>query len=228
VRAALVLLGAYLRDNDLVHFTCTPTPTCYHSVPFEDDIYTLYALGARCSGMKLSAGFPGTAPRCLSRQTAHELRRTARKYPCLFREVDDVAAFWTCLELFLDERHGTRPVHTAGEMALLKSRFPGNIRMVLAEAGGEVVAGRLIYLTDCVQRAQYVFRHKDDRTRISARLCLHVATHPDYRRAWNDFGTSVNPVTGRLDDGVLLSKEITGARGTIVQTWTWEPGPTTR
>ncbi len=223
VRTAFELLGAYMRVNSLVNFTCTPTPACYHSAPFEDDIYALYHIGARCTGMKLSAGFPGVAPSCQSAQTAHELRRTARKYPCLFSEIDDVAAFWTHLERFLCECHGARPVHTAGEMALLKSRFPRHIRMVLAEAGGEVIAGLLIYLTERVQRAQYVFRRDDGRARISARLLLHVATHPDYQRAWHDFGTSVSPLTGQLDDGVLLNKEITGARGTIVQTWTWEP-----
>jgi hypothetical protein len=228
VTTALALLGAYMRANDLVHFTCTPTPICYHSVPFEDDIYALYALGARCTGMKLSAGFPGTSPPCLSAKTAHELRRTARKYPCRFREVDDVGTFWIDLDRFLGESHGAKPVHSAGEMALLKSRFPRNIRMVLAEAGGDVIAGLLIYLTDCVQRAQYVFRRKDDHTRVCARLHLHVAAHPVYRRAWYDFGTSVNPLTGQLDEGVLLNKEISGARGTIVQTWTWEPASTAR
>jgi hypothetical protein len=222
VRAVFELLGGYMRANSLTQFACTPTPVCYHSTPFEDDIYVLNTLGARCT-MKLSAGFPGMAPPCQSAQTAHELRRIARKYPCLFREIDDVAAFWTHLERFLCECHGVRPVHTAEEMALLKSRFPTHIRMILAQAGSEVVAGLLIYLTDRVQRAQYVFRRGDERARISVRLILHVATHPDYQRAWHDLGTSVSPLTGQLDSGVLLNKEITGARGTIVQSWTWEP-----
>jgi len=148
----------------------------------------------------------------------------ARKHPCVFRETDDVAAFWRPLERFLCQYHGVSPVHTAAEMALLRSRFPNHIRMVVAETGAEVVAGLLIYLTDRVQRAQYVFRCGGDaRARISTRLILHVASHPDYQRAWHDLGTSVNPLTGQIDAGVLLNKEITGARGTIVQTWTWEP-----
>jgi hypothetical protein len=223
VRSAFEQLGAYMRDTHLARFTCTPTPVCYHSTPFEDDIYALYTLGARCTGMKLSAGFPGLAPPSQSARTAHELRRTARRHPCHFRETDDVRAFWTHLERFLCEYHGARPVHTADEMALLKSRFPGHIRMVVAEAGGEVIAGLLIYLTDRVQRSQYIFRPSDDRARITARLTLHMATHPDYQRAWHDLGTSESPLTGQVDAGVLLNKEISGARGTIVQTWTWEP-----
>ena len=92
-------------------------------------------------------------------------------------------------------------------MALLTSRFPRHIRMVVAEAGAEVVAGLLIYLTDRVQRAQYVFRcGGDDRARISMRLILHVASHPDYQRAWHDLGTSVNPLTEQIDAGVLLEQ----------------------
>ena len=70
VRAALELLGAYMRANSLLRFTCTPTPVCYHAAPFEDDMYALHALGARCTGMKLSAGFPGVAPPCQSARTA--------------------------------------------------------------------------------------------------------------------------------------------------------------
>jgi len=224
VRAVFDALGDYMSTNHLTRFTCTPTPVWYHSTPFEDDIYVLYALGARCTRMKLSAGFPGAAPPCRSAQTAKELRRLERKYACVFREIDDVAAFWPPLERFLCEYHGVRPVHTTQEMALLKSRFPREIRMVVAEAGGEVVAGLLIYLTGRVQRSQYVFRcGGDDRARISSRLILHVASHPEYQRAWHDLGTSVNPLTGQIDAGILLNKEITGARGTIVQSWTWEP-----
>jgi hypothetical protein len=223
VRAVFEALRGHIRKSGLRRLLYTPTPACYHATPFEDDLYLLHVLGARCSGMKLSAGFPGAAPPCLSKPTAHHLRRTARKHPCVYRECDDVAAFWAYLEEFLRSRHGATPVHSAAEMALLKSRFPGQIRMLLAEARGEVLAGVLVYLTGRAQRLQYSFRRGEQPPRLLARLYLHAASHPELRRAWVDLGTSVDPLTGEIDERLLASKEIMGARGVVIQTWTWEP-----
>ena len=81
-------------------------------------------------------------------------------------------------------------------------------------------------VTDRVVRAQYCFRRGDDSLRLApgrflVRTNLHLASHPEFQRPWHDLGTSMDPRTGGVDDGLLLHKEITGARGTLVQTWTW-------
>jgi hypothetical protein len=224
VKEIFEALRRHLGDNGLRSLVYTPTPHLYHAAPFEDDLYLLHRTGARCTGTKLSAGFPGPAPGCLSAQTAHHLRRVGRKHPCVFRECDDVAAFWSRLEAFLRERHGAKPVHSVEEMTLLKSRFPDRIRLLVAESQGEVVAGLLVYLTDRALRVQYSFRCGRQPPRLLARLCLHAASDPEYRRPWTDFGTSAEPLTGEIDERLLVSKEIMGARGVVVQTWTWEPG----
>jgi hypothetical protein len=222
VRAAVEALLDYLRAEGLHRLLYTPTPVVYHATPFEDDVYVLREAGARCTTMKLSAGFPSPAPPSQSRPTARALRRAATKKELRFHEIDDVSLFWEHLGAFLRRRHDASPVHTEGEMTLLKARFPQAIRMVMAEAAGEIVAGALLYLTDRVSRRQYLFRTSDDEARVIARLHLHVAAMPEFRRAWNDLGTSIDPVTGRIDEGLLLSKEMLGARGTLVQTWTWD------
>jgi len=223
VKDVFEALRGHLGENGLSRLLYTPTPHFYHATPFEDDLHLLHRMGARCTAMKLSAGFPGPVPDCLSAQTAHHLRRAGRKHPCVFRECADVAAFWAHLEEFLQERHGAKPVHSAEEMTLLRSRFPDRIRMVVAESRGDVVAGLLLYLTDRALRVQYSFRRGDQPPRLLARLCLHAASHPEYRRSWADFGTSVDPRTGETDERLLVSKENMGARGVVVQTWTWEP-----
>lgn len=223
VRGVFEAVRAHLRDTGVRRLVYTPTPPCYHAAPFEDDLYLLHHLGARCTAMKLSAGFPGSVPPGLSAQTARCLRRVGRKHPCVYRECDDVDAFWAHLEVFLHSRHGARPLHSAEEMALLRSRFPAQIRMIVAEAQGDVVAGLLIYLTDRAQRLQYSFRRGVQPPRLLARLYLHAASHPELRRSWVDLGTSVDPLTGDIDEPLLTSKEILGARGAVIQTWTWEP-----
>lgn len=211
-----------LRGMGIGRLTYTPAPACYHVSPFEDDLYLLHRSGARCSSMKLSAGFAGPRPQPASRQSRRALDRAERKLPCEYFECHEVAAFWGHLESFLKTHRAGRPVHTASEMTLLKDRFPQQIRMFFAIAGGEVVGGELVYLTHRVQRGQYSFRHRTDSSSVSRRLSLWLAAHPELTRPWIDLGTSVDPRTGEIDGGILFSKEQTGARGTTVQTWTWD------
>jgi Acetyltransferase (GNAT) domain len=221
VKSVFLLLGDYLKCNGLRSFVCTPTPVHYHLAPFEDDVYVLHGLGALCTSMKLSAGYAGASPICQSGGTSRKLRHIARRAPLVFRESEDVAEFWRHLEDFLWRRHAAKPVHSVEEMMLLKSQFPEQIRMVMAQAGGEIVGGLLFYLTQRVQRAQYYFRLREKAWCIPARMGLYVAAHPEFQRPWHDLGTSVDSRTGEVDDGLMLNKEITGARGTVVQTWTW-------
>ncbi len=216
------MLPQHLRDHGVARLIYTPTPSCYHAAPFEDDIYLMHRAGARCVSIKLSAGFAGPVPQAVARRMLRRLQHVGRTLPCEFFETEDVPAFWEHLERFLQARRETRPVHTAAEMALLKSRFPDQIRLFLARAAGEIVGGELLYLTPRVQRCQYSFRHRSDSTAVSRRLTLWLAAQPDLTRPWTDLGTSVHPGTGELDDDLYLSKENTGARGTIVQTWIWE------
>ncbi len=215
-------LPAHLRDLGVGRLTYTPAPLCYHASPVEDDLYLLHRAGARCTSIKLSAGFSGPVPQHMSGQTRRAMRKAERKLPCEFFECHEVAVFWGHLERFLEERRAARPVHTAGEMTLLKGRFPEHIRMFFARAGGEIVGGELVYLTSRVQRGQYSFRHRNDSTSVSRRLSLWLAVHPDYTRPWIDLGTSVDPGTSEIDAPLFFSKENTGARGTVVQTWTWD------
>lgn len=222
--AIMDALRGYLRERGIERLVCTPVPACYHEVPLADDVYLLHQMGARCTGMKLAAGFAGPVSPLLGANTRRNLKKTARRFPCEFEECHDVAEFWPHLERFLQEHRNARPVHSMDEMAELKARFPGQIRLFFAKAAGEVVAGEVVFLTGRVQRGQYFFRCRQDSSSFSRRLILWVAALPDCTRPWIDLGTSVDPGTGTIDGPLLCSKEQTGARGTLVQTWAWDLG----
>jgi hypothetical protein len=224
MRSALKALSSYLLAHGFKRFVYRPTPVCYHRMPCQDDICLLHEMGAVCTKTKLSSGFAGPVPVLIGSETQRSVLKAARKLPCDFVECQDVALFWGHLERFLQARHGTRPVHTVEEMTLLRRRFPGQIRMFLAKAGEEIVGGVLVYLTARVMRMQYSFRHRQDSTSVSRRLTLWLAAHPECSRPWIDLGTSLDPETGEIDTTLLRSKERTGGRGTVVQTWTWEMG----
>lgn len=215
-------LRTWLPAQGFERLVYTPAPWRYHRAPFEDDLYLLQRLGARCTRMQLSSGFAAPTPPLMGKDVRKVLRKLDRRHPATFSECHDVAWFWGHLERFLAERHGAKPVHTAAEMELLRSRFPEQIRMFLCHLDGELAAGEVIYLTSEVQRGQYTFRFRQDPTSAGRRLNLWLADHPELRRPWVDFGTSTSPATGEVDLSLIASKEITGARGTIVQTWTWE------
>lgn len=218
-------LLAWLPENGFHRLVYTPAPTRYHAAPFEDDLYLLQEAGARCHSMRLSNGFAGPVPALIGKATKRNLRKAERRFPGSFFETNDITLFWSHLERCLREQKGARPLHSAAEMRLLRDRFPEHIRLFLAEMEGEIVAGEVIYLTAAVLRFQYSFRHRSDSSSVSRRLYLWLAAHPEFTRAWIDLGTSIDPVTGVIDTGLLTSKEQSGARGTVVQTWVWDaPG----
>ena len=221
-REIFAALARWMEERALRRLQYTPVPAAWHDRHFEDDLFVLHSLGARCRTMKLSAGFQSPPLPPLSAKARELLARAGRREPCDFAEAPDDAAFWTELEGFLQQRHGTLPVHTMGEILLLKSRFPGNIRFFRASRDGVTLGGAVVYFTPRVARTQYLFRNlAHEEAMPSARLILWLAGHPEWRRPWMDLGTSMS---GEEVDGHLLqSKERTGARGTLVQTWIWEP-----
>ena len=53
-------------------------------------------------------------------------------------------------------KHGTQPVHSIKELEYLKSKFPENIRLLVAKKGEKMLAGILIFVFESVAHTQYI------------------------------------------------------------------------
>lgn len=188
-----------------------PVPHIYHRIPAEEDLYTLFRLGAVLDGRS-----PSTAIATFRRLPfGRERRNGIRKAMVSATEIcqsDDFATFWKILEENLMTGHNAVPVHSLAEIQLLASRFPGNIRLYTATQHSETVAGCVLYDTGEVIHTQYI--SASPRGKASGALDLLFSTlldniPPGCR--YFDFGTSALE-RYRLNKTLIHQKEGFGAR----------------
>jgi hypothetical protein len=141
--------------------------------------------------------------------------KKAAKNGCLIEEVFDVYPFWEdILTPNLQERFGANPVHSSDEIALLKEKFPRNIRLFVAkDSKGGICAGTLLFITDTVAHTQYI--SATDEGRRSGALNLLFTQLLDYEfvsKRYFDFGTANENEGKEVNAGLLAWKERMGGR----------------
>ena len=138
--AALEAVTTAWRGEGVQRLVYKPMPHPYHVAPAEEDLYALHVAGARLVARDVTAAVaPGPRP-----AYSDERRRAVRKSAARgleVRESTSIDEFWELLRETLAERHGVQPVHSASEMRLLATRFPGRIRLFAASEAGEMIAG---------------------------------------------------------------------------------------
>lgn len=201
------------RDMGIRTLDYKPVPHIYCRRPSDEDLYALFRLGATVTECNLSATADLTGHLRFNKLQKRHLAGCG-KLDISVEETDDICGFMAMLEVCLQERHGTSPVHTAAEMELLKSRFPDRIRFFVTKFDGELHAGVCIYDTGLVAHAQYIAttplgRELNLLTPLFHKLMAEVYSD----RRYFDFGIS-NENHGRyLNSGLLRQKYSYGATG---------------
>ncbi len=128
----------------------------------------------------------------------------------IVRETDQWERFWQILQHNLLRRHQARPVHSLEEILLLKSRFPGNIKLFGAYDQDEMVAGSVLYLHRDTAHFQYVSTLPDTKDRSAVdKLVWEIIRkfHPSTRII--SMGTAENE--GQIDEKLAYWKYSFGA-----------------
>jgi lipid II:glycine glycyltransferase (peptidoglycan interpeptide bridge formation enzyme) len=106
-------------------------------------------------------------------------------------------------------------VHTVEEIALLRSRFPQNIRLFVASHGGKPVGGAVMYLSDQVAHAQYIASNAAGRDLGALDLLFLTLLERLKGFRYFDFGISTEENGTKLNKGLIEFKEGFGARAVI-------------
>ncbi len=235
-------LNVWLYQHGIVRVVYKSIPWIYHAYPAEEDAYALFCIcQARLTGRDIASVIPldrplkwardrrygankatknGITIACDSVLSADELPPADRLSP------DDVRlykSFWNVLEGNLGSKYGARPVHTVDEMLLLKSRFPGNIRLYVAVKDGEVVAGTVLYITRETAHAQYISASPDGK-RLRAIDAIYDAILNGSLSGvrFFDFGKSTEEHGLVLNAPLIYQKEGFGGRGVCYDTYEWD------
>ncbi len=224
--AAIAVVGAlkdYCRAENISRIIYKPVPHIYHRYPSEEDTYAIVASGGRLCEAAVSSTIDLTAPLRPDENTRRGLRRAAAA-GIYVRQTDDYAGFWSLLTNNLAERHNVMPVHTVGEIMLLASRFPDNIRLYAAYSPeGGMLAGTVVYLTDTVAHTQYISSSPRGRE-LSALVPVMFKVMDDNAgiRRYLDFGISTEDHGRVLNTGLVRQKEGYGARSTVYTAYSIE------
>lgn len=129
-------------------------------------------------------------------------------------ESDSFDLFWnTILIPNLTSKHGVKPVHSLGEITLLKSRFKNNIRQFNVLNGADIVGGTTIFETKQLAHCQYISGSTDKNKLGSLDFLHHHLIDTVFKnKQYFDFGTSNINEGQQINKGLLFWKEGFGAR----------------
>lgn len=208
-------VNKFLKKLNVSSVIYKPTPYIYHRLPSQEDLYALFAV---CKA-NLTA-------RCISSTVYEDNRlkfiesrksgiRKAIKSGITIEDSDDLDAFWNILNSNLRNNHGTKPVHTAEELKLLKSRFPLNLKLYTTKnSNGEVIGGTLIYVTEQVIHTQYISANEEGKFSGSLDLLFNYLINERYTNyKFFDFGHSTEDGGKTLNTSLIFQKEGFGGRG---------------
>lgn len=196
-----------------------PIPHIYHRVPAEEDLYALFRQGAALKARSVSSAIDYTHKLSLHKSRKYGVSK-ARNNKVEFALSDNLQDFWKILDNRLRTKHNNKPVHTVEEMMLLKERFPNHIHLFVAKMNNDIVAGTLVYETESVAHTQYIASTEQGRSAGALDgLLRHIIEEVYTHKKFFDFGTSMNPGSEDINEGLTFQKEGFGARTIVYDTY---------
>lgn len=211
---------AWMRTQGFKHLLYKPVPHIYHRYPCEEDLYALFRHHGTLVEANISTTIDLAEPLPLDRGNKSGAN-AARKAGITVASSDDWAGFWQLLSTLLDERYGTRPVHTLDEICLLQRRFPDNIKLYTATLDGEMLAGVVMYLTPTVAHCQYIGASPAGKESKALTLLFSQLIDEYRQRGYRyfDFGISNEDHGHYLNEGLVRQKSRLGGRGIVYSTF---------
>jgi hypothetical protein len=207
-----------LRNADVATLIYKTIPYIYHRQPAEEDRDLLYRHGATLIQRNMF-----TAVDMLDRPPFQQRRlrgiRLAERAGLVAEESERWEEYWEVLTERLATSYDARPVHTIGEITLLRRRFPRHIRLFTAVEGTRIVAGTIVYEADCVARLQYIAASERGRETCALDLLFaHLLDKTYPRKRFVDFGSSNDPSDREINFGLIDFKEGFGGRA-VAHDW---------
>jgi len=208
------VLKTYLKENGFKKLIYKVIPYIYHKIPAQEDLYALFRNEAKLYRADVSSTV-ALQEALIYRSSRSRSIKKAQEHKSIIKESNDYKKFFSIVNSRLEEKYKVKATHTAKEMELLSARFPDNIKLFSMEYQGEIVAGALLYLTETVVHAQYVFAKDIARELRMTDVLVDFVIKKYPERKYFNFGNS-NEDNGKILNEELISyKESFGARATI-------------
>ena len=130
-------------------------PSIYHLSPTDESKHILFKLNAKLVKTELLSVVKQNRM-FLSKDRNSGLSRGV-KNNLIIKEVNEFDDFWNLLLIpNLKRKHNVLPVHSIGEISLLKNKFKNNIRQFNVFHDKDLIAGATIFETKTTAHVQYI------------------------------------------------------------------------
>lgn len=209
----------YMKAHSVKKLYYRPSPHMYHRYPSEEDLYSLFYIGAIVEKIEAATVVDFSYQMKIPKGRKAQIAR-ARREGVVIEEAIEYEQFIQLENDVLQKYHGTMAVHTGQELSVLHEKFPENIKLYIARYKGKIVAGAVLYIYPNLVHTQYLA--SNDCGRELGALDLVVSTVMEiYRKdkQWFDFGKSTENNGKVLNEGLIFQKEGFGGRTNIYQGW---------
>ena len=216
-------LAEHCKKEGIKEILYKAIPYIYPSIPAEEDLYALFCHQAKLAGRSVSSAIyiPETSPFELKRIRTI---KKAKENNLIVKESFDLKFFMDIVEASLMERHNAKPTHSVGEIQLLASRFPNNIKLFASFKDNIMLAGVLIYESKNVAKVQYVANSQAGRLIGAGDIVVDYLINEHYKgKKYFDFGSSMLQQGLSLNSGLIDYKEGFGARTVVYDSYKFSP-----
>ena len=212
-------LKEYASQNGIKEIIYKHIPHIYHKQPAEEDLYSLFLSNAQVLKVEASTVVDLKMPLKMQEIRKRQIKK-AIKSGVQVIECNDFESFIDLENEVLLERHGTKAVHTAAELRLLKEKFPERIKLYGAYYQNKIIAGTVLFIYDNAIHTQYLAANDIARDigALDFTISTVIETYKDSKK-WLDFGISTEDGGHYLNEGLISQKEGFGGRTNIYQTW---------
>jgi len=182
-------------------------PYIYHSVPANEDLYALFRHNAKLIARNASTCIYMPSLQAFSDNRKGSIKK-AQKNNITVKQSTNFDAFMQIVAEALNERHNTKPVHTAEEIKLLANLFPDSIKLYAACKDNKLLAGVIVYENKNVAHTQYAANSKEGRSLGAQDLVEDYLINDVYKsKLYYDFGISTEQMGQVLNFGLIARKE---------------------
>lgn len=209
-------MKSFFKDRGVQKIIYKCIPSVYHLYPADEDLYALFINNAKLVRRDVS-----TAILQEDKIRFSELRRRgakkAVKNGLAVKSSDDFETYVSLLGRVLEEHHGAKPVHTAGELKKLAAAFPKNIKLYAAfDPQNEMQAGAVVFDTPQTLHTQYIANSSKGREIGALDLVMDELINTVYAdKKYFDFGISTEDGGRYMNAGLISQKEMFGGRAVV-------------
>jgi hypothetical protein len=205
----------WLRERAVARITVKLIPPAFARYPADEVAYALWRHGFALVRRDFSSLLPLKERLPFNSLKVRSVKKAAKAGVEL--RAPSVGQFHDLLRAVLNTRYQVDPVHSADELALLISRFPGQIKAHGAFLGGDLLGATLVFNYGRLWHTQYlaVSEAGRDRGALDSVIADVIRQAEECGVLALSFGTSSEQGGTALNEGLLWQKESYGARALV-------------